>query len=69
MVTAGFIAAYTITLRLKELARRTTKNAHFTESLSPNVWITLGAWTAFGGGILVLAGDYQRVQQPRVPVE
>lgn len=69
LVTAGFIAANTSTLRLKELARQTTKNGDLSQSLSPNVWITLGAWIAFGGGILALVGDFQRLQQPRVPVE
>lgn len=71
LVTAGFISANTNTLRLQELARQAAKNKNRSAaaSINPDIWLTLGAWIAFGGGIFALVGDYQRLRNPsRVPV-
>ena len=71
LVTAGFISANTNTWRLQELVREATKNKSRSAAaaVGPDIWLTLGAWIAFGGGIFALVGDFQRLRNPsRVPV-
>lgn len=70
LVTAGFIAANTTTIRLIQLTQKAVKNQPLDGTLDPNIWLTVGMWTSFAGGIIALVGDYKRVQQsPRLPIQ
>lgn len=70
LITAGFIAGITSTLRLIQLTHKAMRNQPLNGTLEPNLWITVGIWTPFAGAIMALVGDYKRVQQsPRIPIE
>jgi len=70
LVTAGIIAAYTTTMRLTQLTQKVLGNEPLAGTLFPNIWLTVGIWTSFAGGVIALVGDYKRVQQsPRLPVQ
>lgn len=70
LVTAGFIAGITSTIRLIQLIHKAMRNQPLNGTLDPNLWITVGVWTSFAGGIMALVGDYKRVQPSRrIPIQ
>ncbi|EGW36290.1 hypothetical protein [Desulfosporosinus sp. OT] len=71
LVLAGFIAANTTTMRLMLLIQKVLRNEPLEGPLIPNIWLTIGIWTSFVGGLIALVGDYERAQlaSPRLPVE
>ena len=70
LVTAGSIAGYAATIRLIQLTKKAMRNQPMGGTLEPNIWLTIGIWTSFAGGIISLVGDYKRVQESsRVPIE
>ncbi|MBP1759806.1 MAG: hypothetical protein H6Q63_723, partial [Firmicutes bacterium] len=50
LISAGFIAANTAALRLIQLNQKTMRNQPIDGTLEPNIWLTVGSWTAFAGG-------------------
>ena len=69
LISAGFIAANTAALRLIQLNQKTMRNQPIDGTLEPNIWLTVGSWTAFAGGMISLVGDYKRLQSPRLPIQ
>lgn len=62
-VIAGFIAVSATTLRLIQRAQKVLQNVPIQGTLIPNVYVTLGSWTALVGGLIALVGDYRRVKE------
>lgn len=63
IIIASFIAAGAATLRLNQRIQKILRHQPMEGTIIPNIYITLGLWIVFMGGLIVSVGDYKRIQE------